>query len=95
VKRTTERSSIMPEDLPDKVTDAGVRDVTAYVMQIAKWIIVRGNTLVHVLNGHAITITTDDDPMRRAFQGILSLQCEGGAIWYRNVYLKHLEPIVK
>jgi hypothetical protein len=58
-------------------------------------IIARGNTLVHILNGHAITITTDDDPMRRAFQGILSLQCEGGAIWYRNVYLKHLEPIVK
>jgi hypothetical protein len=58
-------------------------------------IIARGNALVHILNGHAITVTTDDDPMRRAFQGILSLQCEGGAIWYRNVYLKHLEPIVK
>ena len=56
-------------------------------------IIARGNSLVHILNGHVITVTTDDDPMRRAFQGILSLQCEGGAIWYRNVYLKHLEPI--
>jgi putative heme-binding domain-containing protein len=32
-KRTTERRSIMPEDLPDKVTDAGVRDVTAYIMR--------------------------------------------------------------
>ena len=52
-------------------------------------IIARGNTLVHMINGHVITVTTDDDPMRRAFQGILSLQCEGGAIWYRNVYLKH------
>jgi len=57
-------------------------------------IIARGNTLVHILNGHVITITTDDDPMRRAYQGMLSLQCEGGAIWYRNVYLKHLDPIV-
>jgi hypothetical protein len=57
-------------------------------------IIARGNTLVHMLNGHVITVTTDDDPVRRAFQGILSLQCEGGAIWYRNVYLKHLDPIV-
>ncbi len=46
-----------------------------------------------MLNGHVITVTTDEDPMRRAFQGILSLQCEGGAIWYRNVYLKHLDPI--
>ena len=58
-------------------------------------IIARGNTLVHVLNGHVITVTTDDDPARRASQGIISLQCEGGAIWYRNVYLKHLEPTVK
>ena len=35
-KRTTERSSIMPEDLPDKISDAGVRDVTAYIMRIVK-----------------------------------------------------------
>jgi hypothetical protein len=53
-------------------------------------IIVRGNTMIHMLNGHVITVTTDDDPMRRASQGMLSLQCEGGSIWYRNVYLKTL-----
>jgi hypothetical protein len=57
-------------------------------------LIIRGNTLVHMLNGHVITVAIDDDPIRRAFQGILSLQCEGGAIWYRNVYLKHFNPIV-
>jgi len=56
-------------------------------------IIVRGNTMVHMLNGHVITVAVDDDPMRRAFQGILSLQCEGGTIWYRNIYLKNLDPI--
>jgi putative heme-binding domain-containing protein len=32
-KRSTDRVSIMPIDLPDKVTDAGVRDVTAYIMR--------------------------------------------------------------
>ena len=53
-------------------------------------IIARGNTLIHILNGHVITVTTDDDPARRAAQGMLSLQCEGGSIWYRNVYLKTL-----
>jgi putative heme-binding domain-containing protein len=31
-KRTTERVSIMPEDLADKVTDNGVRDVTVYLL---------------------------------------------------------------
>jgi hypothetical protein len=55
-------------------------------------IITRGNILVHVLNGHAITVSIDDDPTSRAPQGILSLQLEGsGQIWYRNVYVKHLD----
>ena len=31
-KRSAEKLSIMPEDLADKVTDSGVRDVTAYLM---------------------------------------------------------------
>jgi hypothetical protein len=52
-------------------------------------LIVRGNTMIHMLNGQVMSITVDDDPLRRAPQGILSLQLEGsGQIWYRNVYLK-------
>jgi hypothetical protein len=52
-------------------------------------IIVRGNTMTHMLNGQVMSITVDDDPVARAPQGILSLQLEGsGQIWYRNVYLK-------
>jgi putative heme-binding domain-containing protein len=35
-KRATEAKSIMPDDIADKVTDAGVRDVTAYIMQMVK-----------------------------------------------------------
>ncbi len=35
-KRTTEAKTIMPDDIADKVTDAGVRDVTAYIMQMVK-----------------------------------------------------------
>jgi Domain of Unknown Function (DUF1080) len=59
-------------------------------------IIARGNTLVHLLNGRVITVTIDDDPVRRALSGIISLQCEGGgALWYQNVYLKKLEPGTK
>jgi hypothetical protein len=45
---------------------------------------------LEVIARHVLTVTTDDDPERRAAQGILSLQCEGGAIWYRNAYLKNL-----
>jgi hypothetical protein len=52
-------------------------------------IIVRGNTMIHMINGQVMSITVDDDPVARAPQGILSLQLEGsGQIWYRNVYLK-------
>jgi hypothetical protein len=52
-------------------------------------VIVRGNTMIHMINGQVMSITVDDDPVARAPQGILSLQLEGsGQIWYRNVYLK-------
>jgi hypothetical protein len=52
-------------------------------------IIVRGHTMIHIINGQVMSITVDDDPVARAPQGILSLQLEGsGQIWYRNVYLK-------
>lgn len=34
--RTREKASIMPDDIADRVTDAGVRDVTAYVMRMIK-----------------------------------------------------------
>ena len=55
-------------------------------------IIARGNTLIHMMNGKVISVSVDDNPDFRAFQGILSLQLEGsGQIWYRNVYLKVLD----
>jgi hypothetical protein len=55
-------------------------------------IIALDNTLIHIMNGQVITVTIDNDPGRRALQGILSLQLEGsGQIWYRNVYVKSLD----
>ncbi len=55
-------------------------------------IIARGNTLMHMMNGQVMSITIDDNPADRAYQGILSLQLEGsGQIWYRNVYVKSLD----
>jgi 3-keto-disaccharide hydrolase len=56
-------------------------------------IIARGNTLIHMLNGRVFCVVIDDDPMRRALKGIVSLQLEGPAdneVWYRNVWLKKL-----
>jgi hypothetical protein len=57
-------------------------------------IIARSNTLIHMINGKVITVSVDDNPDFRAFQGILSLQLEGnGQIWYRNVYVKALAEL--
>jgi hypothetical protein len=54
-------------------------------------IIARGNTLIHIANGHVTSVTVDENSVDRAMQGILSLQLEGsGQIWYRNVYVKPL-----
>ena len=48
--------------------------------------------IVHLVNGHVITVSVDDNPTDRAPAGILSLQLEGsGQIWYRNVYIKPLD----
>ena len=55
-------------------------------------IIALDNTLIHMMNGQVITVTIDNDPTKRASQGIMSLQLEGsGQIWYRNVYVKTLD----
>jgi hypothetical protein len=55
-------------------------------------IIAIDNTLIHMMNGQVMSITVDNDPSKRASQGILSLQLEGsGQIWYRNVYVKALD----
>ena len=56
-------------------------------------IIARGNTVVHILNGHVFCIGIDDDPVRRAAQGMLSLQLEAsGTVAYRNIWLKKFDP---
>jgi hypothetical protein len=56
-------------------------------------IICRGNTMIHMLNGHVVLVATDNDPDRRALKGIISLQLEGpqdNEVWYRNVWIKPL-----
>ena len=56
-------------------------------------IVARGNTVMHFLNGHLFCVGIDDDPMRRALQGMISLQLEAtGQVWYRNIWLKRLDP---
>jgi hypothetical protein len=93
----------MVELLPDRTTArlATITDTPAALLKphqglAGEWqqfeIIARGNTLIHMVNGKVISVIVDDNPVFRAFQGILSVQLEGrGQIWYRNIYVKPLD----
>jgi len=56
-------------------------------------LIIRGNVLVHILNGHLMCVVIDDDPAGRAFEGLIGVQVHVGGpmkVEYRNFRLKTL-----
>ena len=56
-------------------------------------LIARGNTLVHMLNGHVMSVVIDDDPENRKLEGLLGVQVHVGPpmkVEYRNFRLKRL-----
>jgi hypothetical protein len=56
-------------------------------------LIVRGNTLIHNINGHTMSVVIDDDPQGRTFEGLLGVQVHVGPpmkVEYRNFRLKTL-----
>jgi len=51
--------------------------------------------LIHILNGHVMSVVIDDDAKNRRFDGLLGVQVHVGPpmkIEYRNFRLKHLPP---
>jgi hypothetical protein len=55
--------------------------------------IIRGNTLIHMLNGHLMSMVIDDDPAGRMMKGEIGVQVHVGPpmkIEYRNFRLKEL-----
>ena len=56
-------------------------------------VIAKGNMLTHIINGHVMSITIDNDTKLRALKGLLALQIEGNGgvtISFRNLWLKTL-----
>ncbi len=52
---------------------------------------IRGNTLVHMLNGRVMSVTVDDDTANRPTDGLLGVQVHVGPpmkVEYRNIRLK-------
>jgi Domain of Unknown Function (DUF1080) len=56
-------------------------------------LIVRGNVLIHILNGHTMCEVIDDDAANRKFAGLIGVQVHVGPpmkIEYRSMLLKNL-----
>jgi hypothetical protein len=56
-------------------------------------LIVRGNVLMHIVNGHMMSVTIDDDAVGRKMEGLVGVQVHVGGpmkIEYRNWRLKDL-----
>ena len=56
-------------------------------------LIVRGNVITHLLNGHVMSIVIDDDPESRRAHGLIGVQVHVGPpmkIEYRSIRLKRL-----
>jgi hypothetical protein len=78
---------------------AQVEDAEALrgIIRVNDWnqlhIIARGNTLIHLLNGHVTAIFVDDDQANRSMKGLLGVQLHTGPpmkVEFRNVYLKNI-----
>jgi Domain of Unknown Function (DUF1080) len=57
------------------------------------YLIARGNTMIHILNGHVMSVVIDDDNEGRRFDGELGVQVHVGPpmkIEYRNFRIKKL-----
>ena len=81
------------------IGSVGDKDSLAAFIKNADWneyhLIVRGNTMTHLLNGHVMSVVVDDDPVNRKFDGLLGVQVHVGPpmkIEYRNFRLKKLSP---
>jgi hypothetical protein len=54
-------------------------------------IIARGGTLIHILNGHIVALSVDDDAAARRLEGVFALQVEGsGQLYFKDIWLKRL-----
>ena len=58
-------------------------------------IIARKGVLIHMLNGHVMTISLDDDPTMRKDKGLIAVQIEGNpsdgplSASFRNIWLRN------
>ena len=95
---TTPPAPAPPLPLRGQIGQLGDAEALRGIIKVNDWnqlhIIARGNTLIHVLNGHVTAIFVDDDQANRSMKGLLGVQIHTGPpmkIEFRNVYLKNIK----
>ena len=87
----------LPARMPRLVGNVGDRAELGGYVKFADWnqltMIVRGGTLVHILNGQLMAVLVDDDPASsNNVSGLFGLQIEGTPckVSFRNLWLKKI-----
>ena len=86
-----------PGKKPRLLSTLGDSDTLKSFIKVGDWnqmhVIARGNTMIHMVNGHVTSIFIDDDPSMAVAEGVIGLQIEGGGnvkVSFRNIWLKNL-----
>ncbi len=84
---------------PAIVASTGEKDALAKFLRGEDWnqvhLIIRGNVLTHLINGHVMCVVVDEDSAARTAAGLIGVQVHVGPpmkIEYRNFMLKLLPP---
>jgi hypothetical protein len=80
---------------PRVIGSLGDGDALKAHVRVNDWntfhVIARGNVLVHILNGHVMSVAMDDDPKARAMEGWIGFQMHTGPpmkVEFKDVWLK-------
>lgn len=89
-------SQISNGEKPVEIGVVGDKDELMQFVQKEDWnechLIVRGNTMVHMINGHVMSVVIDNDVKNRKMEGLLGVQVHVGppmTIEYRNIRIKN------
>lgn len=85
--------------IPEVIGSLGdTQQLASYVNGSDGWnhyfLIVRGNVLIHILNGHVMSVVIDDDPVGRKMDGELGVQVHVGPpmkVEFKNILYKALD----
>jgi hypothetical protein len=82
---------------PAIIANLGTADELKAFIKNGDWnsyhLIIRGNLLIHILNGHVMSEVIDDDTANRKMSGLIGVQVHVGGpmkVEYRNFLLKEL-----